>query len=248
MNNDTELSSIILHHHLGLGDHFICCGLVNTISEQYEKIYLACKERNYETLKCLYSENSKIEFLKMLNESSIDYENIQIDNYSKKLNIPVKKIGFVPMKQTDYFLTFYSQASVDFSKRYSNFNFPKNVDGSKELYESVVGDIKDYILVHDSSSEQSKYNFDLFGWRDGKNSNLPVIRITGGITENLLQWVDVIRNAKEIHVSPSSVFFLVDSIAQTLKSDLYYHNIRPGAESFPANTKYNDYRWNIVEY
>ena len=33
----------ILHHHLGLGDHFVFNGMVNYISKQYDKIYIPAK-------------------------------------------------------------------------------------------------------------------------------------------------------------------------------------------------------------
>ena len=59
---------LIIHHHLGTGDHFICNGLVNyicsNIEEEAEKclqssplVYLACKKRNLETVSYLYREN-----------------------------------------------------------------------------------------------------------------------------------------------------------------------------------------------
>jgi hypothetical protein len=145
-------------------------------------------------------------------------------------------------------MKFYEMAEIDFDKRYSKFNIPKIIEGSDELYKNVVGEYKEYILVHDSSSEEEQYKMDLFGWRNGDNSDLPIIRITDKITNNLLQWIDVIKKAKEIHVSPSSVFFLVDSIQLDINVDLYYHNIRPVGYEFLANTEFNDYKWNIVEY
>ncbi len=236
-------NQIILHHHLGLGDHFICCGLVNSLSEQYQKIYLACKERNYETVKCLYSENPKIEILKIISD-----EHREVYSYSNTLNLPVIRVGFGPLEVKDFHIKFYEMVNVDFENRYSKFNLPKKIEGVDELYQKVVGDNKDYILVHSGSSEQDEYYMDIFGWRDGETSQLPIIKITDKITKNLLQWIKVIENAKEIHVTPSSVFFLVDSIQNNLNSDLYYHSVRPVAETFPPNNDYNQYRWNIVEY
>lgn len=237
------MNQIILHHHLGLGDHFTCCGLVNTLSEKYDKIYLPCKERNFETVQCLYSENSKVELLKIVGE-----EHGEVNIFSNQLNLPVVRVGFVPLDLKNYHMKFYDMVGVEFKKRYLNFKLPKDIKGSEELYQSVVNTYDEYILVHDNSSEQSEYYMDLFEWRNGENSHLPIIKITDKITKNLLQWIKVIQHAKEIHVVPSSVFFLVDSIQSELTSDLYYHNVRPSGYTFMVNNDFNEHRWNVVNY
>jgi hypothetical protein len=237
------MNQIILHHHLGLGDHFTCCGLVNTLSKKYDKIYLVCKEKNYETVKCLYSENHKIKFLKILND-----EYSEVHFFSNELNLPVVKVGFIPLDLKNYHMKFYEMVDVDFKERYLNFNLPNDIKGADELYKDVVGDYKEYILVHDSSSEKNEYYMDMFEWRNGKNSHLPIIKITEKNTNNLLEWIKVIKHAKEIHVVPSSVFFLIDSIQSELNADLYYHNVRPAGYTFMVNTDFNNHRWNIVEY
>lgn len=242
------MDQIILHHHLGLGDHFVCCGLVNNISQQYEKLYLPCKKRNFETVKCLYSENKKVHLLKILND-----EHREVYDYSKQLDLSVLKVGFnhpqFPMNPTDWYTAFYKQLSIDFTHRYSSFNLPKNIKNLEKVYQNVVGDIKEYILVHDSSSETDQYDIDLFDWRDGDNSHLPVIKISDKVTDNLLEWMKVIENATEIHTVPSSVFFLIDSVFSNLKANLFYHRIRPGyGNTMIVNSDLNNYKWNIVEY
>ena len=55
-------NQIIIHHHLGLGDTIVCFGLVNKLSEMYDKIYLPIKDRYADMIKYLYKENKKIEF------------------------------------------------------------------------------------------------------------------------------------------------------------------------------------------
>ena len=37
---DIQSNKLILHHHLGLGDHLTCNGLVNYLSEIFNEIYL----------------------------------------------------------------------------------------------------------------------------------------------------------------------------------------------------------------
>lgn len=48
---------LILHHHLGLGDHFVCNGLVRYIYQNKDKnIILVVKKNNYKTVEALYSD------------------------------------------------------------------------------------------------------------------------------------------------------------------------------------------------
>ena len=68
-----KLSSktIVIHHHLGLGDIIICNGLVNYLSDKFEKIILPVYENYYEQVCFLYIENPKIEVVKIQNKSEI---------------------------------------------------------------------------------------------------------------------------------------------------------------------------------
>ena len=56
-------SEIIIHHHSGLGDAIICNGMVNYLSEKFDKIYLAAHYKIYDHLDHLYSENDVVELL-----------------------------------------------------------------------------------------------------------------------------------------------------------------------------------------
>lgn len=250
---------LILHHHPGLGDHFICNGMVHHYSEEYKKIYLPCREKFFTTVSCLYQDYPNI----IPKSFSNDWDTLEKEVYdwSKESNIPYLKIGYDKVIYTylereqcqpswvsvNFDRQFYEQSEVLYSERYSKFKLPEVIEGSKELYEKIVGDVKDYILVHDLSSESDGYSFDMFEWRNGKNSHLTIIKIQDSITDNLLHWIDVIRNATEIHVSPSSVFCLVDSICLELKSDLYFHDFRNNS-LFQVNSLLNDHRWIIVDY
>ena len=52
------MNKILVHHHLGLGDHIICNGLVNQISHGLDIVHLPVKTHYYEMIKFLYRENN----------------------------------------------------------------------------------------------------------------------------------------------------------------------------------------------
>ena len=81
-------NQFVLHHHLGLGDHIICNGLVNYISRDFELIYLPVKEKNFKNIEYLYKENSVISLFQ------IEDEEMDIKKFSKAHNLQILKIGF----------------------------------------------------------------------------------------------------------------------------------------------------------
>ena len=59
-------NSLVIHHHLGLGDHIICNGLINQISI-YKKIYLICKLQYYKNIRYLYKDNKNVKVIPLTN-------------------------------------------------------------------------------------------------------------------------------------------------------------------------------------
>ena len=81
-----------------------------------------------------------------------------------------------------------------------------------------------------------------------KNSNnLPIVEIKLGLTENIFDFVDLIKNAKEIHAVGSFFQCLVDSMFDKTSADLNFHNIMMKHDT-QLNCGWNDNRWNIIEY
>ena len=91
-------NQIIIHHHLGLGDTIVCFGLVNKLSEMYDKIYLPIKDRYADMIKYLYKENKKIEFF----EVSYSNSNFDVLMFSNKNNLPILRIGFEKQKKRTF--------------------------------------------------------------------------------------------------------------------------------------------------
>ena len=48
--NSLKSNEIILHHHLGMGDHITCNGLVNYLSEEFKTIHLQLKKKTIKQL------------------------------------------------------------------------------------------------------------------------------------------------------------------------------------------------------
>ena len=131
--------------------------------------------------------------------------------------------------------------------RYKNFKLPKHIEGSEELY-NRLSNTEPYILVHRHTSIGAA-PIDVVKYREINNrpGHYRVIEIDESITHNMMHYIKLIENAKEIHVAPSSFFCLVDSMVEKTDAILFYHNIR-ASTLMRVNSKWNNFRWNIVEY
>lgn len=220
------MKSLILHHHLGLGDHFVCNGLVNFLSDSYDTIYLPCKKNNFNTVELLYSENQKVKVFK------IDKSEFQeVEHFSQYSSTPILRVGFNNCNIFEWNTSFYSQLNIDFSIRYSRFRLPSRIENEENIFRLLSKN--DYCLIHCESSE-AKYSLNI----DGKKQIVEVSKEKDPYG-NLLNYVKLIKNAKEVHCINSSFFHLVDSVETNAK--LFYHDVRK------RDFKITD-KWKIVNY
>ena len=221
--------TIVIHHHHGLGDIIICNGLVNYLSEKFEKIILPVYENYYEQVSYLYIENPKIEVIKIQNKSEI---------YKRYKNNQVLRIGFE--KNFGKFNTsFYKQLNIPYSVSFEFFQIPRNEKKEADLMNHLmkVYEIeKNYILVHRSSS---------YGQVDLEiNNSLPVIYIEKDtdIFNNVFLYAKLIEGAQEIHCIDSSILHLVERVPT--EASLYYHPVKKDGQESEKLELYKD--WNIT--
>ncbi len=218
------MNKIILYHHTGLGDHFVCNGLVNFLSEKYDSIYLPCKETNFPTVNYLYSENEVVKVFKITQD-----EDISVYTFSTLISAPVIRVGFENCNPSKWDRSFYEQLGIDFKFRYNLFNIPKK---NPEIVLPVPNE--KYILIHNKSS---------FGEYDLRIESEYKKIYVEKVSDNLLSYIDLIQNAQEIHCIDSSFCCLVDGL-DIPNVNLVYHDIRKTPNSSWNITE----KWKTVEY
>ena len=97
----TKYKQVVVYHHLGLGDIIVCNGLVNYISEKFDKVYLVVHDRYKDQADYLYSLNQRVEIYSLKEESLST-----IKNYAAQRNLPILKIGFEFRKKVLLILIF----------------------------------------------------------------------------------------------------------------------------------------------
>jgi len=218
------MNRIVLHHHTGLGDHFMCNGLVHVFAHNYDEVNLVCKRPYLKTIKHLYQDHAKIKLL------PVDDEFVDSLKYAESNDMPIYRVGFDKCNFNAFEESFYRQYDLDPELEFTNFQFPQDLGNSKEFYDKVLTRLgEDYIFVHNVSSYKV---FDL-----KIESDLPRHTVDKTDTEDLFDYIDTICNAKEVHVISSALHNLVFQlfIRDMIKTkEVYYHNIRKSSDGgFP---------------
>ena len=50
------MSELLIYHHLGLGDHIICNGLIREYAKRFDTVKLFCKPQNVQTVLHMYDD------------------------------------------------------------------------------------------------------------------------------------------------------------------------------------------------
>lgn len=227
------MSRLIIHHHLGLGDHFICNGLVHAIYQKLSlsEIFVPTKEHNMCSVRDLYRAYPHVKIIEL---PKIEYENEDrfIIERSRTEEIPLLKISYCGAKHEFFDASFYDQIGIPLQSSWDDFYAPTQTGKSAALFQSVTKG-QPYCLVSDTGSI-GKFKLKI-------STQLPIVHIDPTQSDSLLDWIEIIKNADEIHCIDSSVIHLADRL-NLRTHQLVYHNIGRGAK-FHLRKK-----WTLQEY
>ncbi|MHA2401432.1 MAG: hypothetical protein ACXADH_00455 [Candidatus Kariarchaeaceae archaeon] len=192
---------MLVHHHLGLGDHIICNGLVRKLFAQPSDVTLVVKNKNLINVK------------RMFKDIDIVYKSVEND-----VNIQ-GTLGwcFGGDRSIDFDQSFYKQAGVSFSERWDSFYIERDYKQEKVISDYLNLPSR-FALVNDEASA-GKANVNI-------QTDLPKVHLRKlPVEKSIFDWMEVIERATEIHCINSSFIHLVDSMAPMAK--LFYYNDRP---------------------
>lgn len=235
-----------------MGDHFVAAGIVRHYAHMCEKIYLPVTQTCFPTLSTLYSNQPNVQ-LEIITNREHWHQFAEAHNLIKinHCDLRGKMIdnAWCTMLWDEQLYTLYQ---VPFSMRYLGFGLPHHLPNSEKLAQQIVTNPK-YILTHAEIGPRphDPLPIDIHYWRADAGleplENFQVIPITTQLSNNMLDYVDLIRNASEIHCVPSSMHCLVDSITPQTEAKLFFHDIRQD-NLMRINNYWNNYRWNVINY
>jgi hypothetical protein len=203
-----------IYHHLGLGDHIICNGLVRYYEKKLGEISLFCKPQNYNNVKFMYSDNENIKILPVGEDYDVDMF-IGINN----LYLDTIKIGFSRLLDYPHPFTFdegfYGIAKIDFKERFNSFYIPRDLIKENVVYNELNPNNETYIFVHDDKSRGFSVDIDKLP------PNIKIIE--NDVKYGLFDMLTLIERAEEVHVMQSSLRDLINSYKMN-KPKFYLHN------------------------
>lgn len=180
-----------IYHHLGLGDHISCHGIVRHFSEIEDKICLFIKPHNLDNVKRMFSDINNIDYI-------VGDDNFVNDYISKNKINNLIKVGFDLNKTDNFEIQFYNMANLPIEFKYTKFHVERNYDKEIEIFNSLSLKKNEYIFVHDGGYEINETLYP---------KDIQIVKPNG---HGLFDWMYVIENAKEIHCIDSSFICLID--------------------------------------
>jgi hypothetical protein len=203
-----------LYHHLGLGDHIICNGMVRHFYKMFGSLGIFCKHTNYNNVKAMYSDLPNLNIITVHEDSEADYimHNEGIAQDTKKVGFNLLS-NYIPPHTFD--VAFYIIAGLDFQVRFDDFYLPRNIDREIEVYNELNPNNEPYIFVHDDKSRGFSIDTNKLP------SNIKIIE--NDIKYGLFDMLTIIERAEEVHVMQSSLKDLINSFKFD-KPKFFLHN------------------------
>lgn len=222
------MNKIYIYHHMGLGDHISCNGLIRTIINKNKNknviYYLFCKKNLYKTIKFMYRDIRNLK-LKAISSNPPDKEVekhlLKLKNTNKIIRIGLEKYQKIYSKLysknilSTYDMIFYKQMSVSYNKRFTDCYWKRNIAEENRVYKKLVKKPKKkYIFVHDDPLLNYKIDKSFFskGYEVIKNDTSEIVFNLG----------KVIENADELHLMESSIRNMAESLNLKAKNKFLY--------------------------
>lgn len=204
-----------IHHHLGLGDHIICNGMVRYFYKKYKNIVLFCYTHNYENVHYMYRDLNNLGIINFDTERDVD---IFVDN-NKIVRDNLIKPTFSTLDSHFSGMTFdeafYCQVGLNFNVRFDDFYFVRDIKKENKVCEKLNPNGEKYIFVLDDPKRD--YNIDM-------NKITKKYKVIYNDLEfRMFDYIKFLENAEEIHTMQTGFLDLINSYKME-KPKIYRHN------------------------
>lgn len=226
----------MLYHHLGMGDHIICHGLVRRLYEQksFTKFKLITKKHYADNVQFMYSDLENLDVIEVQDDNEANQ--ILQKHRGEKLK------HFAPYGRPDLFTeeAAYTALGFDINDRYDYFNINRDIERENFVYNKIIDFDGDYIFIADDPTR----NFTIDNMKAKMSRNVKIIRSSNLLEYTIFDLLKVIENALDSHTIYSAFMTLIDCMGPEF-SKLYIHEsyIKKIYPSWPNDKKLINY-WN----
>jgi hypothetical protein len=212
------MESLYLYHHLGMGDHILCNGLVRHFAKLYKKTYVFAKPNYAKNVLYMYRDNSNIKIIPFDDSDVKVFMNLNPDNnYLILGHTPDYFYRLDKLKEFTFEEGFYKMAKIPIEYKWSKFYFERNLEKEKESFKKLgLSEGEKYIFVHDDPKRQRIFKTKYI------DKSLKAIHPSDHQDIGLFDFFYTIENAYEIHVHNSSFDSLIDCM-EIKRDRMFYH-------------------------
>lgn len=209
------MKSHFIIHHLGLGDHIVCNGLVRELLKECDILFFPVKHHNVDNIRYMLKDVSEnIAYIPISNDSEM------LQQYQHHQNIIDKTIRLGSfssknwLKNREHFCeAFYRHAGVAYDKRWESFyiEYDKNsfVDYNNKMYNFLHEDKSRNYLIDD------KYKFHPY--------YEPAHALGQSSSTTIFDYYNIINQSNIIHCMDSSFCLWIDHVDVFKHKEKYIH-------------------------
>lgn len=205
-----------IHHHLGLGDHFICHGLVRHFSKLYSEIFLFCKPHYTQSVEFMYKDLKNIIIISTQEDNDVR-KYIQSKNI-KTNDLIVVGHGFWHPQSKNFEESFYLQHNLSLDLKWGNFFVQRDTTREQKIIDYFGVKKNEYIFIHDDHTRGLNINNSSIE----NHKNLEIIRPPKNLTENIFDYCGLIENSYSAHFMDSSFKQMCD-LMELKNENIFFH-------------------------
>ncbi|MDE2173240.1 MAG: hypothetical protein KGJ31_01390, partial [Patescibacteria group bacterium] len=196
---------LLLLHHLGLGDHFMCHGIVREYADRYSRVTIFSYPHNYRTVAFMFRDLANVDIRQV---KDVEEARAYLRDHGAEYD-ETKVLGFENLDRTTGTALekqFYDLAGVPLWKKWERFYVERDRAREQALFEKLALP-EAYAFVHEDASRKYLIKRRLIGDRLAQFEPRPEL------TDNMFDYCTLIERATEIHVIDSSFMFLIDCLS-----------------------------------
>ena len=178
-----------IYHHLGLGDHIICNGLIRNLINYDDKYFMFIKQHNLVSVKFMFRDLKNIDYIVVEDDNSVT--SFISDNKILKKDIIFIGFGRHPLSK-EFDDSFYLQHGIEFKKRWSDFKLERDLESEISLFKKYNVVEGEYIFIHDDHSRNLHIDESFI-----VNKTLPKIRPLKNYTDNIIYIINLDTGAQD---------------------------------------------------
>lgn len=203
-----------VHHHLGLGDHIICNGLVRSLLDIHKDgLVLFTKESNLPRVRRMYEDEERI---RLEGVPSDQVDRVFVDKFMANRPDCLLRVGFDQLSRyapLNFDQVFYFAAGVPFENRWDRFEINRHINDESAVVARMNPSGEPFMFVHDDPSRG--YSLD-----PPNPKGLKIIR--NDMSVCMFDMMGLLEQAEEIHCMESSFRCLIEVMPKVI-CPLYLH-------------------------